>query len=565
MAARCVALPSPIAAMMNPTHRCCLLSPVLLLACFAPAQEPQRAPRNDTGGVLIPEEACYDVKHYDLVLTVDPAAKTIEGTLTMRAALTGPAPKLALDLDGELTVRGAKLDGSVVPFLHENGRIWITPPKSLEAGVEIAVEIAYGGTPHEARRPPWDGGFTWKKTKDGEPWIATSCQGEGADLWWPCKDHPSDKPDGVDLYITVPKGLVVASNGTLQGKPKVDGKQAIFHWHVASPISNYCIALNIAPYVELDDTFTCIDGTKMPIQFFVLPESVEKAKRCMKQFLDHVKCFEEILGPYPFRAEKYGIAETPHLGMEHQTIIAYGNGWKDEKYDWLHNHELSHEWWGNLVTCRDWKDMWIHEGFGTYMQPLYRERRFGRAAYQEEMNKARTMNRSPLAPRESKTGHEIYFGASGNDIYYKGSWVLHTLRWQMGDDKFFQALREFCYPTEAARKATDGSQVRLVDTDEFVALCSKIAGEDLAWFFEVYVRQPHLPRLQSEKKDGVLELRWETPQDLPFALPVPVLLKGKEVRVEMKGGKGELKVGDAEYAIDPEKRVLMDRRKPDDR
>ncbi|HEU4419231.1 MAG TPA: M1 family metallopeptidase [Planctomycetota bacterium] len=539
-----------------------LLSPVLLLASLAAAQEP----RNVSGGVLIPEQACYDVKHYDLVLAVDPAAESIEGSLTMRATLTGPAAKLALDLDPALAVRGAKLDGSAVPFAHENGRIWITPANALEAGSEFAIEIAYGGKAHEARRPPWDGGFTWKKTKDGEPWIATSCQGEGADLWWPCKDHPSDKPDGVDLHITVPKGLVVASNGTRQGKPKVDGKLATFHWRVASPISNYCIALNIAPYVELDDTFTCVDGTKMPIQFFVLPESVEKAKRFMGQFLDHVKVFEEILGPYPFRAEKYGIAETPHLGMEHQTIIAYGNGWKDEdeKYDWLHNHELSHEWWGNLVTCRDWKDMWIHEGFGTYMQPLYRERRFGRAAYQEEMQKASksVRNMSPVAPRETKDSHEIYFGAGGGDIYYKGSWVLHTLRWQMGDEKFFQALREFCYPTEAARKATDGSQVRLVDTDEFVALCTRIAGEDLAWFFEVYVRQPRLPRLHSEKQDGMLKLRWETPQDLPFSLPVPVLLQGKEVRVAMKDGLGELKVGAAEYEIDPEQRMLMVRPKP---
>jgi aminopeptidase N len=446
-----------------------------------------------------------------------------------------------------------------VPFQREPGRIRIKLDKPPANGKDFTLAVAYGGSPHEAVRPPWDGGFTWKKTKDGKPWIATSCQGEGADLWWPCKDHPSDKPNGMDLHITVPKDLIVASNGTLVGKPKVDGKLHTFHWHVASPISNYCIALNIAPYVLLEDTFTCIDGTKMPIQFFVLPESEAKAKRCMSQFLDHVKVFEEILGPYPFRAEKYGIAETPHLGMEHQTIIAYGNGFKDEQYDWLHNHELSHEWWGNLVTCRDWKDMWIHEGFGTYMQPLYRERRFGRDAYNREMQKQRMMNQSPIAPRESKDSHEIYFGASGNDIYYKGSWVLHTLRWQMGDEKFFESLRKFCYPTDAARKATDGSQVRLVDTDDYVKLCSTIAGEDLGWFFEVYVRQPHLPKLEADKQDGVLKLHWSTPGDLPFSLAVPVVVGGKEVRVAMPGGVGELKVGDADYAVDPEMRILIDR------
>ncbi len=544
---------------MTPSEpRVAFLLSVLCGVGFLAAQ----APRNVSGGVLIPEQACYDVKHYDLTLAVDPAAHSIEGTVTMRATITGPADKLALDLDPALTVRGVKLEGKPVSFVHENGRIWITPAKAPGVGSDVRVEVGYGGEPRIAKNPPWDGGFTWKQTKSGEPWIATSCQGEGADLWWPCKDHPSDKPDGVDLRITVPKGLIVASNGTLQGKPKVAGKLATFHWQVVSPISNYCVAINIAPYVELDDTFTCIDGTKMPIQFFVLPESVERAKRCMAQFLDHVKVFEEILGPYPFRAEKYGIAETPHLGMEHQTIIAYGNGFRDEQYDWLHNHELAHEWWGNLVTCRDWKDMWIHEGFGTYMQPLYRERRFGRAAYVEEMKKARTMNVAAVAPRETKSSFEIYFGGGGsNDIYFKGSWVLHTLRWQLGDEKFFQALREFCYPTEAARKATDGSQCRLVDTDDFVALCTKIAGEDMAWFFEVYVRQPRLPRLVTEKQGGTLKLHWETPQDLPFSLPVPVMLHGKEVRVTMANGQGEVVVGDAEYTVDPELRLLMVRPK----
>jgi len=532
--------------------RASFLLPVLLVAPLL-----GQTLRNVSGGPLIPEQACYDVRHYDLALTVDPTARSIEGTLAMRATMTGTTTRLALDLDSALAVRGVLLDGDAVPFTHDAGRIWITPATAPAAGSEFKVTVAYGGTPHEAIRPPWDGGFTWKETKEKKPWIATSCQGEGADLWWPCKDHPSDKPDGVDLRITVPKDLIVASNGTLQGKPKVEGKLATFHWHVASPISNYCVALNIAPYVELTDTFTCIDGTKMPIQFFVLPESVTKAKRCMAQFLDHVKGFEEILGPYPFRAEKYGIAETPHLGMEHQTIIAYGNGFKDEQYDWLHNHELSHEWWGNLVTCRDWKDMWIHEGFGTYMQPLYRERRFGRDAYQRSMSEhQKMMNRTPVAPREIKNSHEIYFGGGG-DIYDKGCWVLHTLRWQIGDEKFFTSLRRFCYPTEAALKATDGSQVRLVDTDDYVTLCSEIAGSDLGWFFEVYVRQPHLPKLAAEKQDGVLKLRWETPGDLPFALAVPVVLRGKEVRVEMPGGVGELKVGDADYVIDPELRLLM--------
>ena len=530
----------------------------LVVVVCAPFASLLAQQRNVSGGPLRSEQACYDVLHYSLHIDVDDAAHTIAGTLSMRAKWLAAQSELQLDLDAALAVQSVQLDGAAVPHERTGGVLHIRPGQPLAIGAAFTVEVAYGGAPRTAKNPPWDGGFTWAKTPDDKPWIATSCQGEGADLWWPCKDHPSDKPDGFDLHCTVAKGLVVASNGTLQGKPATKGGRTTFHWRTQSPIANYNIALNIAPYVELKDTFACIDGTKMPVQFFVLPSSEAKAKRCMAQFLDHVHVFEELLGPYPFRHEKYGVVETPHLGMEHQTIIAYGNGWKDEQYDWLHNHELAHEWWGNLVTCRDWKDMWIHEGFGTYMQPLYLERKFGRARYDQEVAGYRLMNRTPIAPREIKNSHEIYFtGGGGNDIYYKGSAVLHTLRWQLGDEKFFQALRRFCYPTAAAAKATDGSQVRFVDTDDFVQLCNEIAGEDLGWFFEVYVRQAGLPQLEHAVQDGVLRLQWRAPKELPFSLPVPVVVDGVEHRVTMAGGKGELQCGKAAPEIDPGRRLLF--------
>lgn len=536
----------------------CLGISVLLVPALATLAAALPAQRNVSGGPLRPDQACFDVRHYRLTLTVDPAEKAIDGVLRMRAVWTAESPQLALDLDAVLEVGAVSLNGEAVKHTRDGGRIVVTPAMTIATGSEFTVEVAYRGTPRAAKNPPWDGGFTWSKTQDGSPWIATTCQGEGADLWWPCKDHPSDKPDGFDLICTVPKGLVLASNGLLQGEPVEKGDTTTFHWRTSSPISNYNIALNIAPYVELRDTYTCIDGTKMPFLMFVLPESAAKAKRCQKQFQDHLRAFEELLGPYPFRNEKYGIAETPHLGMEHQTIIAYGNGFQDEQYDWLHNHELAHEWWGNLITCRDWKDMWLHEGFGTYMQPLYRERRFGRAAYDSEIKKYRAMNRTPIAPREVKNSHEIYFGGGGgNDLYYKGSHVLHTLRWQLGDEKFFALLRRFCYPTEAAAAATDGSQVRFVDTDDFVAMCSEVAGEDMTWFFDVYVRQPALPRLVQERAGGRLKLRWDVPGDLPFSLAVPLQLHGEEVRVEMRNGVADVAVGDTDIVIDPSHRLLM--------
>ena len=517
------------------------------------------ATRNVSGGLLREDQACYDVQHYSLDLRVEPNDKSISGELQMRALATRTFSNFSLDLDQKLTVEGVSIAGKAVPFTHVKGRILIESQSPINADSEFVVAVLYGGKPTVAKRPPWTGGFTWSTTPDGKPWIATSCQGEGADLWWPCKDHPSDKPNGFDLRCTIPEGLTLASNGTLQAEPTTKDGRTTFHWQSASPIANYNIALNIAPYVELKETFECIDGTKMPVTFYVLPKNKRKAKRCMPAFLDHIKVFEQLLGPYPFRHEKYAIAETPHLGMEHQTIIAYGNGFNDEQYDWLHNHELAHEWWGNLVTCRDWKDMWLHEGFGTYMQPLYREIRFGKKAYFDEVRAHRTMNRKPLAPRATQNSAEIYFGGGSNDIYYKGSLVLHTLRWQLGDEKFFEALRRFAYPSKELAATTNGQQVRFVDTEDFVKLCSKIAGEDLGWWFEVYVRTGGLPRIEYQFMDGLLQLNWVAPKNLPFSMPIPITIGGTEYVVRMPDGKAEIKIGNAEYKIDPSERLLMAR------
>lgn len=539
-----------------------IASRLLVLACAVVAipgmaLSQQRAKRNVSGGPLREDQACYDVQHYALELRVDPSEKSIAGELEMRALATKAITSFALDLVQEFTVASVTIAGEAVPFTHEHGRIVIESTNEITKDSEFVVAVTYGGKPTVAKRPPWTGGFTWSTTSAGKPWIATSCQGEGADLWWPCKDHPSDKPNGFDLRCTVPEGLILASNGTLQGEPVTKDGRTTFHWQSASPIANYNVALNIAPYIELKDTFECIDGTKMPVTFYVLPGSERKAKRCMPSFLDHLKVFEELLGPYPFRHEKYAIAETPHLGMEHQTIIAYGNGFNDEQYDWLHNHELAHEWWGNLITCRDWKDMWLHEGFGTYMQPLYREIRFGKKAYNVEIHAHRTMNRKPLAPRKVQNSAEIYFGGGNNDIYYKGSLVLHTLRWQLGEEKFFEALRRFAYPTKEVAAMTNGNQVRFVDTEDFVKLCSEIAGEDLGWWFEVYVRTGGLPRIEHQLVDGVLHLKWVTPKNLPFSMTIPVSIGGTEYAVRMPDGKAEMKIGNAEYKIDPSKRLLM--------
>lgn len=540
------------------------LPSILLIACLAsPAGQAQRA--QTSGGPLAPEQAAYDVRSYDLELAIDVERRSIDGRLGLRAAVVHPIGVLLLDLDEALEISGVEEDGRALDFDHRAGRVRIDLDRERQPGETLELAVSYAGRPRVARRPPWDGGFTWRETPSGEPWIATSCQGEGADLWWPCKDHPSDEPDSMSIRVTVPEPLVCASNGRLESvEEREDGKRT-WHWFVSTPINNYCVALNIGPYVEVAESYTSVAGDEVPVRFWVLPENLEKGRAVLPEFLDHLRFMEELFGPYPFRADKYGVVETPHLGMEHQTIIAYGYRYRRDRefdYDWLHHHELSHEWWGNMVTAADWSDFWIHEGFGTYAQSLYVEKNHGPAGYRRSMarHRAQILSQKPLAPREAQTTRQMSLAASGRgvdqDVYYKGAWVLHTLRHLIGDEAFFRALRRMAYPDPALERVTDGSCCRFATTEDFVEIAEGVSERELGWFFEVYLRQPALPRLVVEEEDSNLKLRWETPGDLPFPMPIDVRIAGEVRRVEPGEELGRLDRDSVE--IDPEAWILRE-------
>lgn len=542
-----------------------LLGPTLFLLTLATSAQDSGLPKAlPSGGTLRSEQACFDVQHVRLELDVNPLTKRIAGAMTLTAKSVFRSDVIELDLDFPLEVESVELDGEPIEHERRPASLVVPLPKDVVPGDTFGLRVAYAGVPREAIRAPWDGGFTWGTTPDGQPWITTTCQGEGGDLWWPCKDHPSDKPDSFELAIRVPKGLVCASNGVLV-KTEDTASHSTFHWRVVNPISNYNIALNIGPFEVSRDTYRSIGGEELPIEFYHLPRSGEQARALLPEVKDHLAFFERFFGPYPFRNEKYGIVETPHLGMEHQTIIAYGYGFKRDRnfdYDWLHHHELSHEWWGNLVTCRDWKDMWIHEGFGTYAQALYVETKHGAEGYQKQIREhmRSAANHNPIAPRNATNSKDIYFGKSGkssNDIYYKGSAVIHSLRFVVGDEPFFQSLLEFCYPTEERRAATDGSQVRFVDTDEYIGLIERLSDRDLDWFFDVYAREASLPKLEVRQSDERVELRWEASG--PFPMPVPLRVDGRDVRVECPKGRGSLRVPKgAMVELDPDSWVFRD-------
>jgi aminopeptidase N len=547
----------------------------LILAASSPALA-QETEIYDSGGVLAPEQASFDVTFYGLDLEVDPGDRSIGGVVTARLTAIAPLRLIVLDLDTLLEVSSIELvegdQGRLTDWERRIGRLWIDLGEEREAGSEIEVRISYEGRPRVAPRAPWDGGFVWTTTPSGEPWIATAVQGEGADVWWPVKDHVSDKPDSMSIRVRVPEPLVVATNGRLTGVEEHPDGTRTYDWFVSTPISAYNVALNIAPYEVLEAEHTSVSGEVFPVFLYVLPTDVDRGRHLLVEILEHLRFYEELLGPYPFRADKYGVAQTPHLGMEHQTIIAYGarfdpgamTGGINWGFDALHHHELAHEWWGNLVTNSDWRDMWLHEGFGTYMQALYAERIGGPELYHAYLAAQRNgiANLGPLAPRESRTAGQIYFD-SGSDIYSKGAWFLHTLRWVIGDEDFFGTLRRMAYPDPLLERVTDGNHTRFATTDDYLRVVEGISGMDLDWLFEIYLRQPTLPRLTSERSAASIHLSWEVPAGLDFPMPLEVDIDGERRRVVIDSSGLEIEVpANAEVTLDPDGWILRSNQRP---
>lgn len=514
----------------------------------------------------MPEQAAYDVKSYDLALSVNPHEQSIKGVLTAHALIVNPTKWFVLDLDTPLVVDSVALVNAkgkriqALKFERRETKVWIDFSSTKKVGDEVRVSVSYGGQPRVAPHPPWVGGFVWSQTADGQPWIGVACQNDGADLWFPVKDHPSDEPDTVSLHLTVPQPLVVASNGKLLSVVKNGDGTQTFNWFVSMPINNYDITLNAAPYKTIEDKYKSVSGDLVPMTFWVLPEDYEKGRGLIEQTKTFLHFFEEYLGPYPFRADKFGIAQTIYLGMEHQTIISYGNNFKNnaDGFDGLMFHELGHEWWGNMVTASDWRDFWLHEGFESFMDALYTGRVRGEEAYRQNMaNRMKHLrNMQPVAPREPRTTVQMYMAApdytkSDGDIYSKGAVILHTLRYLLGEKAFFTALRRMAYPTPQMEKITNGRQTRLATTDEFMQTAEAASGMKLGWFFEVYLRQPGLPKLISETKGNQMTLHWEVPDNLPFPMPVEVQVGSSIKRYEMLQGS-------AVVPIEPGQQVTID-------
>ena len=547
--------------------------PILLFLVIATFAQRELGVRpTDTGGPLRFEQAAFDVHSYDVELDVNPATRSIRGSMVMRAKIVIPTNVIQLDLDTPYKIDMVRESGADRKYEFKDGKIWIWFPMTKQVGETITIAIGYAGTPREAPRPPWIGGFMWKKTPSGADWISVALQNDGADLMFPCKDHPSDKAALVEMHITVPDPLIATGPGKLVSTVKNKNGTSTFNWEMDNPISNYSIVFNAAPYKLIRDKYKSITGQFMPIDFYVLPEDADKGPGLIAEQKKYLAFYEKYLGPFPFRAIKVGIVETPHLGMEHSTNIAYGNQFKYDKdgTDWLLLHEFGHEYWANLVTASDWRDFWIHEGFQSYMDTLYQEHLHGQDAYIKAMvaRQRGFKNKQPVAPREPKIAYQVYMSApdylnSDGDIYGKGAYFLHTLRYLIGDQAFFKALHHMAYPTKAMEGYTDGRQERLVNTDDFLTIAEADSGMKLGWLFEMYLRQPKLPKLVADIKGvadnpvrNILALHWETPDNMPFPMPVDVEVNGKITRVDMSKGVAEIPFEGKTPVVDPKGWVL---------
>ena len=495
---------------------------------FSFVTEAQFTRQDSLRGTLSPIRSCYDVTFYDLKLKVIPTSQSIEGSNTIYYKSTTDFKKMQVDLFANMQIVNISQHNKPLKFNREGNAIFISFTNIQKKGKAYAIKIDYRGKPQIAKNPPWDGGFSWKKDANGMDWIVVSCEGTGASLWFPNKDHLSDEPDSVRISCAVPKGLTCVSNGNLRSTKDLKSESQVFdnkqldkissipytefEWFVSYPINNYNITLNIADYANFKDTYTAQDGEKLDLDYYVLKPNLEKAKIHFKQVKPMLACYEKYFGKYPFWKDGYALVETPYWGMEHQSAVAYGNNYKNNEYgfDFIIIHESGHEYFGNSLSCNDHAEMWIHESFTTYMEALYVEcmQGYEKSIQYLEQQKAGIRNREPLI---GPLG--VNYSQPDSDIYYKGTWMLHTLRNVVNDDKIW---------FETLKGLTTKFRITNVSTQQIIDYFNEKTGKNLTPYFDMYLKTKHIPTLQYQlilKNNNIVELRYRY-KDATDSMPI---------------------------------------------
>jgi len=504
--------------------------------------------RQDTlRGSITPEREWWDLLFYHLDIVVNPADSTIHGTNTVTYRVLNEAPIMQIDLQEPMKLVNAKQNGKDLDFKREGNLYWIELSEKQVAGKIYTIVLAYGGRPKVSTRPPWEGGITWRKDKNGLPFIASACQGEGASLWWPCKDHMYDEPDSMLISVNVPANLMDVSNGRLRSVVKQKNKTKTYNWFVANPINNYGVNINIGDYVHFSEIF---NGEKGPLDcdYYVLRENLEKAKNQFKQAPLMLAAFEHWFGPYPFYEDGYKLVEAPYLGMEHQSSVTYGNGFKNGyrgtdlsgtgwglKFDFIIVHESGHEWFANSITYEDIADMWVHESFTNYSESLYVEYYFGKEAGSEYVLGTRKNIRND---RPVIGIYNVNFEGSG-DMYYKGGNMLHTLRQIVNDDEKWRSIlrginKDFYH------QVVKGSQIE--------NYLSEKTGLNLKTFFDQYLRDVRIPVFEYFIKGNDLNFRWNNCVQ-GFNMPLKIYVSGEEMTINPKTGYTTIKLDSENLTI----------------
>lgn len=459
---------------------------------------------------------------YDLEVKIDDKKRRIAGSNAIDFLALQDIQRLQVDLFSNLQIAKILYKDKGLKFTREHNAVFIDFPEIIKKGTKSAITIYYGGTPIEAERPPWDGGFVWEKDERGTSWVGVACEGFGASSWWPLKDHLSDEPDSMRIAFIVAEGLTAVSNGKLRSKSKLAGNFNRWEWFVSYPINNYNVTFYIGDYVHFSEPYENGES-QFTLDYYVLYGHKQEAKKHFAQVTGMLNCFEHYFGPYPFPRDGYKLVEASYWGMEHQSAIAYGNEFKNNAwgFDYIIVHESGHEWFGNSLSVNDHAEMWIHESFTTYSEMLYMECQHNdEKAVQYLMSQRRSISnkQAMLGPLGIN-----YDGWTGSDIYYKGAWMLHGLRNVINDDDlWFGTLKKFA----------EQHRLQQVTTPEVIAFFNKHLKQNLSYYFAQYLHHPHLPKLQikvkKRGKNATLSYRWQADVD-DFIMPVDLQV-GKETQ-----------------------------------
>jgi aminopeptidase N len=476
----------------------------LLVPAAARAQSFSRA--DTLRGSITPERAWWDVLFYDLDVALDPADSTLRGRNRITYRVVGRPREMQIDLQVPLRVDSIVQDGRPLRFRREGNAYFVRTEQS-KAGSVGAVTVFYGGKPRVAENPPWEGGLIWSREPDGSPWISTACQGLGASVWWPTKDTQADEPDSQRVAVTVPTPLQAIANGRLRGVERRSDGTTTWEWFVSSPINNYAVSVYAGRYAEISETF---DGEQGPLTLALRPLAahLDTARTQFGQVRPVLRCFERWFGPFPWYKDGYQLVEAPHLGMEHQSAVAYGNGYmngykgKDLSgtgwgltWDFIIVHETAHEWFGNNITTADIADMWVHESFANYSESLFTECLFGPAAGAEYVigTRALVQNDGPILGT-----YGVNARGSG-DMYSKGGNMLHTIRHVIGDDRTW---------VRVLRGLNAAFRHRIVTGRQVQTYMSEHSGVRLDKVFEQYLGTARIPVFEYRLEGPRITYRW---------------------------------------------------------